>query len=132
MKLWRLKGPRTGDEGRSPEHQSQGGAAAATEVNMKGTAIALAVIICATVVQGFSMFKRGRCLCIDPRAKAVKLAAIETVSIIYPSNSCDKVEVIITLKAHKGQICLDPKSKQARLIRQAIERKTSLRHKNKS
>ncbi|OBS69014.1 hypothetical protein A6R68_02447, partial [Neotoma lepida] len=63
------------------------------------------------------MFKRGRCLCIDPRAKAVRMADIERVSIIDPSNGCDKVEVIITLKARKGQMCLDPKSKQARLIR---------------
>ncbi|XP_028737756.2 C-X-C motif chemokine 11 [Peromyscus leucopus] len=101
-------------------------------MNMKGTAIALAVIICATAVQGFSMFKRGRCLCIDHRARAVKLADIETVSVIYPSNSCDKVEVIITLKGHKRQTCLDPKSKQARLIRQAIERKKFLGHQKKS
>lgn len=102
-------------------------------MNMKGTAIALAVIICATAaVQGFSMFKRGRCLCIDDRAKAVKLADIETVSVIYPSNGCDKVEVIITLKGHKRQTCLDPKSKQARLIRQAIERKKFLGHQKKS
>ncbi|XP_007651361.1 C-X-C motif chemokine 11 [Cricetulus griseus] len=98
-------------------------------MNMKGMAIALAVIICATTIQGFSVFKRGRCLCIGPLAKAVKMADIETVSILHRSYSCDKVEVIVTLKAQKRQRCLDPNSKQGRLI-QAIAEKKSLRQGN--
>ncbi|EHB09524.1 C-X-C motif chemokine 11 [Heterocephalus glaber] len=85
-------------------------------MNVKGMAIVLAVIFSATIVQGFPMFKRGRCLCIGPGLKAVKVADIEKASIIYPSNSCDKIELIITLKAHKGKRCLNPTSKQAGLI----------------
>lgn len=99
-------------------------------MNRTGMAVALAVIIWATTVPGFVMFKGGRCLCIDSGVKAVKMAAIEKVSIIYPSNGCDKVEVIVTLKGHKGQRCLDPRSKQARLIMQIIQKKDILRHKN--
>lgn len=76
------------------------------------------------------MFKGGRCLCINPGAKVVKMAAIKEVSVIYPSNGCDKVEVIVTLKAHKGQRCLDPASKQARLIMQTIQKKNFLRRQN--
>nr|XP_055153268.1 C-X-C motif chemokine 11 isoform X1 [Symphalangus syndactylus] len=91
-------------------------------MSVKGMAIALAMILCATVVQGFPMFKRGRCLCIGPGVKAVKVADIEKASIIYPSNNCDKIEVIITLKENKGQRCLNPKSKQARLIIKLKER----------
>ncbi|XP_054446009.1 C-X-C motif chemokine 11 isoform X2 [Pteronotus mesoamericanus] len=85
-------------------------------MNVNGVAIVLAVIFCATAVQGFPMFKGGRCLCTGPGVKAVKVANIEKVSIIYPSNNCDKTEVIITLKAHKGQRCLNPKEKQASII----------------
>ncbi|XP_076782622.1 C-X-C motif chemokine 11 isoform X2 [Arvicanthis niloticus] len=99
-------------------------------MNRKGIAIALAVIIWATTTQGFVMFKGGRCLCIGPGVKAVKLAAIEKASVIYPSNGCDKVEVIVTLKAHKGQKCLDPRSKQARLIMQTIEKKNIFKRQN--
>ncbi|XP_050646850.1 C-X-C motif chemokine 11 isoform X2 [Macaca thibetana thibetana] len=91
-------------------------------MSVKGMAIALAMILCTTVVQGFPMFKRGRCLCIGPGIKAVKVADIEKASIIYPSNNCDKIEVIITLKENKGQRCLNPKSKQARLIIKLKER----------
>ncbi|XP_023971117.1 C-X-C motif chemokine 11 isoform X1 [Physeter macrocephalus] len=85
-------------------------------MNMKGMATVLAVIFCATIVQGFPMFKGGRCLCTGPGVKAVKVADIEKVSIIYPSNNCDKTEIIITLKTHKGQRCLNTNSKQAKVI----------------
>uniref|UniRef100_A0A8D2CTW6 C-X-C motif chemokine ligand 11 n=1 Tax=Sciurus vulgaris TaxID=55149 RepID=A0A8D2CTW6_SCIVU len=92
-------------------------------MNARGMAIVVAVIVCATIVEGFPMFKGGRCLCIGPGAKAVKLTDIEKASIIYPSNSCDKIEVIIALKAHKGQRCLNPRSKQASFIIKQAERK---------
>ncbi|KAI5278827.1 C-X-C motif chemokine 11 [Manis pentadactyla] len=96
------------------EHQAE----AADQILMRGlgTAMVLAVVLCATVLQGFPMFKRGRCLCISPGVKAVRVADIEKATIIYPSNSCNKIEVIITLKARKGQRCLNPKSKQAKVI----------------
>ncbi|XP_017656221.1 C-X-C motif chemokine 11 [Nannospalax galili] len=96
----------------------------------KGMAVALAVILCTAVVQGVLMFKGGRCLCRGPGMKAVRRANIEKASVIYPSNSCDRVEVIITLKEHRGQRCLDPSSKQGRLIRQYHEKKNFLKHWN--
>ncbi|MEJ1274774.1 chemokine (C-X-C motif) ligand 10 [Cricetulus griseus] len=100
--FWGKSPQRTASPGEHQSHTAAATAAAAaaaaavatTEMNMKGMAIALAVIICATTIQGFSVFKRGRCLCIGPLAKAVKMADIETVSILHRSYSCDKVEVI--------------------------------------
>lgn len=100
-------------------------------MNVKGLAIVLAVIVCATIIEGFPMFKGGRCLCIGPGVKAVKVTDIEKASIIYPSNSCDKTEVIITLKAHKGQRCLNPRSKQGSFIIKQVERKNFLKYRNK-
>ncbi|KAM6220930.1 C-X-C motif chemokine 11 [Rhynchocyon petersi] len=85
-------------------------------MGVKGMAIVLAVLVCATTVQGFPIFKGGRCLCIGPGVRAVKVANIEKASIIYPSYSCNKLEVIITLKANKGKQCLNPRSKQATLM----------------
>uniref|UniRef100_A0A8C3X3E5 C-X-C motif chemokine n=1 Tax=Catagonus wagneri TaxID=51154 RepID=A0A8C3X3E5_9CETA len=91
-------------------------------MSVKGMATVLAVIFCAATIQSFPMFKAGRCLCIGPGVKAVKVADIEKVAIIYPSNNCDKTEVIVTLKARKGRRCLNPKSKQANVIMKKIER----------
>ncbi|XP_004280260.1 C-X-C motif chemokine 11 [Orcinus orca] len=97
-------------------------------MNTKGMATVLAVIFCATIVQGFPMFKGGRCLCTHPGVKAVKVADIEKVSIIYPSNNCDKIEVIITLKTHKGQRCLNTNSKQAKVIIKKAKRMNFLKY----
>ncbi|KAM4854932.1 C-X-C motif chemokine 11 [Thomomys bottae] len=99
-------------------------------MNLKGLVIVLAVILFATIVQGFPMLRGGRCLCLPPMAKAVKVAHIEKATIIYPSYSCDKIEVIITLKASKGQLCLDPRSKQASFIIKQIQKKNVLRRKS--
>ncbi|KAM5337316.1 C-X-C motif chemokine 11 isoform 1-T2 [Glossophaga mutica] len=104
--------------------------AEATSMNMNGMAIVLAVILCATAAQGFPMFKGGRCLCIGPGAKAVKVANIEKVSVFFPSNYCNKIEVIITLKAQKRQRCLNPQSKQASIIIKKVEEMNSLKHRN--
>ncbi|KAM8906330.1 LOW QUALITY PROTEIN: C-X-C motif chemokine 11 [Lycaon pictus] len=81
-------------------------------MSVKGMVTALAGVFCATTVQGFPMFKGGCCLCIGPGVKAV-VADVEKATIIYPSNNCDKIEVIITLRAQKGERCLNPKLKQA-------------------
>ncbi|XP_076998534.1 C-X-C motif chemokine 11 [Tamandua tetradactyla] len=99
-------------------------------MSMKGIAIALAMLFCATIVQGVPMSKGGRCLCIGLGVTAVKMADIEKASIIYPSNNCDKIEVIITLKAHKGKRCLKPRSKQANLIIKKVEKMNFLQHQN--
>ncbi|TEA09906.1 hypothetical protein DBR06_SOUSAS12110017 [Sousa chinensis] len=76
----------------------------------------------------FPMFKGGRCLCTHPGVKAVKVADIQKVSIIYPSNNCDKIEVIITLKTHKGQRCLNTNSKQAKVIIKKAKRMNFLKY----
>uniref|UniRef100_A0A8C7BAX9 C-X-C motif chemokine ligand 11 n=1 Tax=Neovison vison TaxID=452646 RepID=A0A8C7BAX9_NEOVI len=91
-------------------------------MSVKGMVIALTVIVCATVVQGFPMFKGGRCLCIGPGVKAVKVADIEKATIIYP------IMNFINLKARKGQRCLNPKSKQASIIIKKIQRMNFLKH----
>nr|XP_019576069.1 PREDICTED: C-X-C motif chemokine 11 isoform X2 [Rhinolophus sinicus] len=85
-------------------------------MGVKGMAIVLAVIFCTTIAQGFPMFKGERCFCISPGVKAVRVADIEKVSVFYPSNNCDKTEVIIAMKTHKRQRCLNPRSKQAHII----------------
>ncbi|XP_030744480.1 C-X-C motif chemokine 11 isoform X2 [Echinops telfairi] len=85
-------------------------------MSIKGLAVVLTVLICAAIIQGFPMLQRGRCLCIGPGVKAVRVADIAKASIMYPSYNCDNLEVIITLKRNKGQRCLNPRSKQASLI----------------
>ncbi|XP_012579595.1 PREDICTED: C-X-C motif chemokine 11 [Condylura cristata] len=91
-------------------------------MNVTGITIILAMILCATTIQGFPMFIRGRCLCTGPGVRAVKVADIEKAAVLYPTNICDKTEVIITLKLHKGKRCLNPTSKQGKAIIQRAQR----------
>ncbi|XP_048220424.1 C-X-C motif chemokine 11 isoform X2 [Perognathus longimembris pacificus] len=104
-------------------------AALRRNMNLKGMVVVLALLFYAAIVQGFPMFRGGRCLCLGPRASAVKVAHIEKVAILYPSNSCDHMEVIVTLKAQKGQRCLDPRSKQASSMIKQAQRKSFLKKK---
>ncbi|XP_004596233.1 C-X-C motif chemokine 11 [Ochotona princeps] len=99
-------------------------------MSVKGMAIVLAVLFCTTIVQGFPMFRRGRCLCVGSGLNAVKMADIKEASIIFPSGSCEKIEVIVTLKAQKGQRCLNPRSRQANRMIKQIQRKHLLKHQN--
>ncbi|XP_037385212.1 C-X-C motif chemokine 11 [Talpa occidentalis] len=102
-------------------------------MNVTGMTIVLAVILCATTVQGFPMFRGGRCLCLGPGVRAVKVASIKEATILYPSNSCDKTEVIITLKFGKGKRCLNPTSKLAKeIIKRAQKNQTFKISKRKS
>ncbi|XP_060044604.1 C-X-C motif chemokine 11 [Erinaceus europaeus] len=91
-------------------------------MNVKGMTTVLAMLFYAIIVQGFPMFKGGRCLCRDHGVKAVKVKDVEQASVIYPSNNCNKIEVIITLKAHKGKRCLNPRSKQGKIIIKRAEK----------
>ncbi|XP_035878286.1 C-X-C motif chemokine 11 [Phyllostomus discolor] len=90
-------------------------------------AIVLALILCATAIQGSPLFKGGRCLCIGPGVKAVKRQYSDNLCN-FPSNYCNKTEVIITLKARKGQRCLNPQSKQGSIIIKKVEEMKSLKH----
>ncbi|XP_055967133.1 C-X-C motif chemokine 11 [Sorex fumeus] len=92
----------------------------------KGMTIVLVVIVCTTIVQGFPMFKGSPCYC-RKTVKAVKVTDIETISIIDPSINCDKIEMIITLKAPRRQRCLNPRSKQAKAIIKSIERMRNIK-----
>uniref|UniRef100_A0A5F8HEY2 C-X-C motif chemokine ligand 11 n=2 Tax=Monodelphis domestica TaxID=13616 RepID=A0A5F8HEY2_MONDO len=85
-------------------------------MNLKVLAILLAVLLYPSSVHGFSMFRGGWCLCRSSTVNSVYIANIKKVSIFFPSGSCNKIEIIITLKEGMGQICLNPESKQAKLI----------------
>ncbi|XP_075399666.1 C-X-C motif chemokine 11 [Tenrec ecaudatus] len=95
-------------------------------MSLKGLAVALTILICATIIQGFPMLHRVRCLCTGPGVKAVRVADIAKASLIYPSYDCENLEVIITLKRNKGQQCLNPRSKQASLIIKEVQRRNFL------
>ncbi|XP_044538341.1 C-X-C motif chemokine 11 [Gracilinanus agilis] len=94
-------------------------------MSLKVLAILLAVLLYSTSVHGFSMFRGGWCLCRSSTVNSVYRANIKEISIFFPSGSCNKMEIIITLKEGRGQTCLNPESKQAKLILKRATKKNS-------
>ncbi|XP_055056015.2 C-X-C motif chemokine 11-6-like [Misgurnus anguillicaudatus] len=76
---------------------------------MKTVAVfAFLVCLLAAEVKGQQSFT-GRCLCADKGVNAVSRQLIKKVEIFYPSPSCGKQEVIVTLINAKRK-CLNPES----------------------
>ncbi|XP_006270095.1 C-X-C motif chemokine 11 [Alligator mississippiensis] len=82
------------------------------------------LLLLMAVVQGSMTSRRGRCLCIGPGMPAVHPKRVAKVEIYGPSNSCDHIEVIVTLKG-KGQKCLNNKSPQAWQMIQKFMKKSN-------
>ncbi|XP_020844113.1 C-X-C motif chemokine 11 [Phascolarctos cinereus] len=94
-------------------------------MSLKVLAILLAIVLSSAAVHGFLMFRGSRCLCRSSRVESVNPENIKKVSIIFPSGSCDKKEIIVTLKRGMAQMCLNPESKQGKLILKRIIKKNS-------
>ncbi|XP_036619474.1 C-X-C motif chemokine 11 [Trichosurus vulpecula] len=85
-------------------------------MSLKVLAILLAILLYSTDVHGFLRLRGGRCLCRGSTVNSVNLANIKKLSIFFPSGSCDKKELIITLKRSGDQMCLNPESKQGKFL----------------
>ncbi|XP_074848136.1 C-X-C motif chemokine 11-like [Carettochelys insculpta] len=87
------------------------------------TFLSLLLLLAAVLVQGMLTSSKGRCLCVGPGAPAILPKHIAKVEIYGQSSSCEKVEVIVTMKGSRQRKCLNSKSKQAlRLIQKFLKR----------
>ncbi|XP_017307330.1 C-X-C motif chemokine 11-6 [Ictalurus punctatus] len=78
---------------------------------MKSAAVFLAVACLLLVyVQGLPRINSRRCLCQGPVVNAVRLQRIDKIELYPASATCQKVEIIVTLKSGAGQKCLNPES----------------------
>ncbi|XP_030421093.1 C-X-C motif chemokine 11-like [Gopherus evgoodei] len=85
--------------------------------------LSLLLLLAAVLVQGMPTSSRGRCLCVTAGAPSIHPKHIAKVEIYGQSSSCQKIEVIVTLKESKQRKCLNSKSKQAsHLIQKFLKR----------
>ncbi|KAM8939383.1 C-X-C motif chemokine 11-like [Pelodytes ibericus] len=89
----------------------------------------LTVVFCAFLlilpcVQGMSIFGKNRCRCPGRGARTVDVRSIVRVEIYPISFTCDKVDVIVTMKSRK-QICIDPFSQIGKKIMDTAYKKKS-------
>ncbi|XP_015282603.1 PREDICTED: C-X-C motif chemokine 10-like [Gekko japonicus] len=88
-----------------------------------------AVFLCAAVllvtgIQGIPTSGKGRCICPSMGSNFVPRKPLGKVEVYAANASCDRVEIIVTLKTTGEQQCLNPDSKavQAMLARIAQNR----------
>uniref|UniRef100_A0A4W4DS12 Chemokine interleukin-8-like domain-containing protein n=1 Tax=Electrophorus electricus TaxID=8005 RepID=A0A4W4DS12_ELEEL len=85
--------------------------------------IATFILICLLVAR----HTRGRCLCGDSGLKVIRVNRVEKVEILSPSPSCDKQEIIVTLKDTMEQKCLNPESGFVQNLIKKMQKRNALR-----
>ncbi|KAJ8261320.1 hypothetical protein COCON_G00170440 [Conger conger] len=81
---------------------------------MRSAAFILLACLLLVDVRGMAVSPRGRCLCMDAGVNFIKPKLIEKVEAMYPSPSCQNLEIIVTLKGSGEQMCLNPASRFAK------------------
>ncbi|XP_054846158.1 C-X-C motif chemokine 11-like [Eublepharis macularius] len=84
----------------------------------------LLLLLCAFVtIQGMPTSKRQRCLCRGKDLPSVQIHRIAEAEFHRPSASCDREELIVTLKPKGRKKCLNVNLEQGRIIKEAIMKK---------
>ncbi|XP_062873895.1 C-X-C motif chemokine 11-6-like [Trichomycterus rosablanca] len=91
-------------------------------------AVVLVLTACIFIihVQGQAKTSVQRCLCQGGMSNRVLLKRIDKVEIYPASPSCNKVEIIVTMKNDARKKCLNPESKSAQnIIKKSIEKRNA-------
>ncbi|XP_047655296.1 C-X-C motif chemokine 9 [Phacochoerus africanus] len=100
---------------------------------MKKSSVALLLgIIFLTLigVQGTLLMRNGRCSCINTSQRMIHLKSLRDLKQFTPSPSCEKMEVIATMK-NGDQTCLNPDSPDVKKLIKEWEKQVSLKKKQK-
>ncbi|XP_016063001.1 PREDICTED: C-X-C motif chemokine 9 [Miniopterus natalensis] len=81
-------------------------------------------------VQGSPVMKKGRCFCINTNQGLIHLKSLKDLRQFSPSPSCEKTEIIATLRSG-DQICLNPDSTKVKKLVQEWEKQVSQKKKQK-
>ncbi|XP_056601091.1 C-X-C motif chemokine 11-6-like [Triplophysa dalaica] len=96
---------------------------------MNTSFIVLACLCFALEVKGQAGSPKGRCFCAGKCVNMVLPRKIEIVEIIPPSPSCEKQEIVVTIKNGSEKKCLNPESKFTQnYIRKLLERRIQERN----
>lgn len=81
-------------------------------------------------VQGAPIMRNGRCSCITTNDRAIHLKSLKDLKQFAPSSSCEKIEIIATLK-NGDQTCLNPDSTDVKELIQEWGKQVSQKKKQK-
>ncbi|XP_063050613.1 C-X-C motif chemokine 11-6-like [Engraulis encrasicolus] len=91
---------------------------------MKSAAALIALLVVLLVGDAIGQRgSRGRCKCQDEGVQFIRPKLIESLEVIPSSSSCDKVEIIVTMK-NGNKKCLNPESPFAQNYIKSIEKRS--------
>ncbi|KAG7477212.1 hypothetical protein MATL_G00091720 [Megalops atlanticus] len=94
---------------------------------MRSAAFILLACLLTVDVKGMSLSPRGRCQCMDAGVHFIRPKEIEKIAVFSPTSSCERMEIIVTLKESGEQRCLNPESRFAKnFIKNAQRKKRNL------
>ncbi|XP_032801840.1 interleukin-8-like [Petromyzon marinus] len=85
-------------------------------MNAKLLFVLLALALCVGHSQAMSVFGGGRCQCVHVISKFIHPKHFQTMEVIPQSSNCKNVEIIVTMKSTKNQICLNPDAPWVRKV----------------
>ncbi|XP_007997133.2 C-X-C motif chemokine 9 [Chlorocebus sabaeus] len=82
-------------------------------------------------VQGTPVMRKGRCSCINTNQGTIHLQSLKDLKQFAPNLSCEKTEIIATLK-NGDQTCLNPDSADVKELIKKWEKQVSQKKKQKN
>ncbi|XP_003932041.1 C-X-C motif chemokine 9 [Saimiri boliviensis] len=82
-------------------------------------------------VQGTLVMRKGRCSCISTNQGTIHLQSLKDLKQFAPSRSCEKTEIIATLK-NGDQTCLNPDSADVKELIKKWEKQVNQKKKLKN
>ncbi|XP_055153267.2 C-X-C motif chemokine 9 [Symphalangus syndactylus] len=97
-----------------------------------GVLFLLGIILLVLIgVQGTPVMRNGRCSCISTNQATIHLRSLKDLKQFAPSPSCEKIEIIATLK-NGDQTCLNPDSADVKELIKKWEKQVSQKKKQKN
>ncbi|XP_059524196.1 C-X-C motif chemokine 9 [Myotis daubentonii] len=92
-----------------------------------GVSLLLGIIFLTLIeVQGVPIMKKGRCFCINTNQGMIHLKSLKDLKQFSPSPSCEKTEIIATMK-NGTQTCLNPDSTNVKKLMKEWEKQVAKR-----
>ncbi|NP_001108412.1 C-X-C motif chemokine 10 [Equus przewalskii] len=96
-------------------------------MNQSAVLILCLIFLTLSGTQGIPLSRTARCTCINISDRPIPPRSLEKLEMIPASQSCQRVEIIATMKKNGEKRCLNPESKTVKNLLKAISKQRSKR-----
>ncbi|XP_066566743.1 C-X-C motif chemokine 11-6 [Amia ocellicauda] len=89
---------------------------------MKTAAVVVLAVLLVADIEGMPSMNKLRCRCADAGVDFIPPRQIEKLEMFPTTSTCERVEIVITLKDNAGKKCLNPTSNFAKnFVKRALK-----------